>query len=180
MRSVQMLTAATVCLLIAGQGAAAEKLKVGDPAPGFSLPAATRDSILASKVTLAEFTGKSVVILAFYPADWSGGCTKEMCMMRDNLAELGDLGAVVLGISGDYVYSHREWARALGLPFILLSDHNHAVAKAYESYIEGRDLNTRTIYVVNTKGTIAYIDTEYKSGTPESFDKLTRALSSIH
>jgi peroxiredoxin len=178
MRSLCALTALAACLLIAARGEGG--LKVGDRAPGFSLPAATRDSILASNIGPGDYAGKSVVILAFYPADWSGGCTKEMCTMRDHFADLGSLGAVVLGISGDYVYSHREWARALGLPFTLLSDHNHAVARLYESITEGRDLNLRTIYVIDSHGLIAYIDPAYKSSAPESFERLTQALHSIH
>lgn len=178
MRSLCALMALAGCLLIAARSEGG--LKVGDQAPEFSLPAANRDSVLSSKIALADYAGKSVVILAFYPADWSGGCTKEMCTMRDNFADLGSLGAVVLGISGDYVYSHREWARALGLPFTLLSDHNHAVARLYESITEGREFNTRTVYVVDAHGTIAYIDPAYKAGAHESFDRLAQALHSIH
>lgn len=178
MRSPCALTVLAACFLVAARGEGG--LKVGDRAPEFSLPAASRDSVLASKIGPADYAGKSIVILAFYPADWSGGCTKEMCTMRDKFADFGSLGAVVLGISGDYVYSHREWARALGLPFTLLSDHNHAVARLYESFNEGRDFNLRTVYVIDSHGLIAYIDPAYKAGTPESFDRLTQALTSIH
>jgi peroxiredoxin Q/BCP len=178
MRSLSVAVILAACLLVAATGEAG--LKVGDRAPEFALPAATRDSILSAKAGPADYAGKRVVILAFYPADWSGGCTKEMCTLRDNFTDLGTLGAVVLGISGDYVYSHREWARALDLPFTLLSDHNHAVARTYESIAEGRDQNLRTIYVIDTRGLIAYIDPAYKAGTPESFDALRQALKSIH
>lgn len=160
--------------------AAGGTLHVGDRAPDFTLPAARKDTILQGGVRLSSATGAGVVILAFYPADWSGGCTKEMCTMRDNFGDLGTLGATVYGISGDYVFSHREWAKALGLPFALLSDHDHHVARQYESYNEDSGFNQRTIYVIDREGKIAYIDPAYKAGSPESFARLKQALSTIH
>jgi peroxiredoxin len=158
----------------------AGSLTVGDVAPDFQLPAATKDSVLAGGMRLSDVVGKNLVILAFYPADWSGGCTKEMCTMRDNFGDLGTLGATVYGISGDYVYSHHEWAKALGLPFMLLSDHDHHVAKLYESFNEKAGMNFRTVYVIDKRGTIAYIDPAYVAGSPDSFAKLKEALSSLH
>ena len=159
---------------------AGEPLRVGDRAPSFTLPAATRDTILSAGVPLTDYVGKSVVILAFYPADWSGGCTREMCTMRDNFGALADKGATVLGISGDYVYSHREWARHLELPFLLLSDHRHDVARTYNSYNEQTGYNMRTVFVIDKSGSIAYMDTAYMAGAPESFEMLKRALTSLY
>jgi peroxiredoxin Q/BCP len=155
------------------------KLKAGDKAPEFTLPAATKDSILSSGVQFPSAERKRNTILAFYPADWSGGCTTEMCTMRDNFADLATLGADVYGISGDYVYAHREWARQLSLPFPLLSDHDHAVAKTYGSFNEKSGKNFRTVYLVNRSGTIAYIDLKYQAGSPESFARLKSALSTL-
>ena len=166
-------------LLMAGPGRAEEKLKVGDPAPDFTLPGATKDSILASGVTLTSEIGKNNIILAFYPADWSGGCTTEMCTMRDNFAMLADFGAMVFGISGDYVYSHRAWAKSLDLPFTLLSDHTHDVAKQYDSFNATRGNNLRTLYVIDRRGKIAYVDLDYKAGSPASFTKLKAALQTL-
>lgn len=154
-------------------------LRVGDPAPEFTLPYATREKIVREGMNLRETTNNGPVILAFYPADWSGGCTKEMCTMRDDFAYFTGLGVAVLGISGDYMYSHHEWAKHHNLPFALLSDHDHAVARAYLSYNEETGYNRRTVYVVDTTGTIAYIDLAYRVDTPESFEKLKTALTSI-
>ena len=137
--------------------------KVGDFAPGFTLPFATKDSISRPPVSLSDFSGRRVVILAFYPADWSTGCTKEVCSLRDNFAALQALDAEVLAISGDYVWSHHEWARALDLPFKLLSDHAHMVAKLYQSYNEKSMYNRRTVFVVDKKGKILYSNLEYAS-----------------
>jgi peroxiredoxin len=165
-----------LALTLFGGGTAVSQLKVGDLAPDFTLPAATRDSIVSAGIRLSDSFGKGPIVLAFYPADWSGGCTKEMCTMRDNFTELATLNAIIYGISGDYVFSHREWAKALNLPFTLLSDHDHAVAKTYASYNPDRGFNKRTIYVIDRKGRISYIDLEYKVSAPESFVKLSEAL----
>jgi len=159
-------------------GNAADKLNVGDKAPDFSLPCATKDSI-TDALRLSDVIGKNNVILAFYPADWSGGCTVEMCTMRDNFRLLSDLGATVLGISGDYVYSHREWAKHHNLQFGLLADHDHAVAKTYSSYNDESGMNLRTVYVINKKGNIAYVDLAYKAREPASFEKLKAALATL-
>lgn len=152
------------------------QLRIGDPAPDFTLASATKDSIDMSGIRLSSAIGKNNIVLAFYPADWSGGCTKEMCTMRDNFSDLSGLGATVLGISGDYVYSHREWGKRLDLPFTLLSDHDHKVAKTYQSYNAQTGYNMRTVYLVDRKGRIAYIDLAYKPGSTESFDSLKNSI----
>src|SRR5215510_58945 len=120
--------------------------KIGDPAPDFTLPYATRDSIAEDDLKLSALAGKSNVILAFYPADWSGGCTKEVCTLPDNFTALGALHADVIGISGDYVFPHYEWAKHHNLPFKLASDHNHSVAKQYGSYMDNVGFNRRTVF----------------------------------
>lgn len=149
----------------------------GAPAPGFSLRGASRDSISSRPFSLADHRGRDKVILAFYPADWSSGCTKEMCTMRDNFSALAELGAAVYGVSGDYVYSHHEWAKALSLPFVLLSDHDHTVAAAYDSYDAARGMNRRTIYLVDTSGAVAYVDPAYKVNDPAAFERLRSAVA---
>lgn len=159
-------------------GNAADKLNVGDKAPDFTLPYATKDSI-TDALKFSDVIGKNNIILAFYPADWSGGCTVEMCTMRDNFGLLSDLGATVFGISGDYVYSHREWAKHHNLQFGLLSDHDHEVAKMYSSYNEQTGMDVRTVYVIDKKGSVAYIDLAYKAREPASFDKLKAALATL-
>ena len=161
---------------VAGFANAEEPLHVGDAARDFTVSYATKDTIINKGFTLSSRLGKNTLVLAFYPADWSGGCTKEMCMLRDNFLALGDLAAEVYGISGDYVYSHREWARHLDIPFPLLSDHDHAVARAYASYNEMTGYNRRAVYVIDKSGKITYIDLEYRVSSDDSFKKLISAL----
>jgi peroxiredoxin len=170
---------AVLFLALAGAAAAdpAAPLQVGDPAPGFVLPYATRDSIARDSLSLAGLVGRRNVVLAFYPADWSGGCTKEVCTLRDNFTALGALNADVVGISGDYVFSHHEWARHHDLPFRLASDHRHEVAKAYGSYNDAAGFNRRTVFVVGRDGRIAYVDLAYSVRDSVSFGKLRSALA---
>ena len=154
--------------------------RVGDVAPDFSLPYATRDSVFRDSLRLSALVaGKKNVVLAFYPADWSGGCTKEVCTLRDNFTALGGLNADVVGLSGDYMFSHHEWAKYHNLPFRLASDHNHAVAKKYGSYGEEYGYNKRTVFVVDRSGKIAYEDLAYSPRDSVSFMKLQGALKSL-
>jgi peroxiredoxin len=154
-------------------------LAAGDPAPDFALPYATKDSVAADELKLTSLLGKRNIILAFYPADWSGGCTKEMCTMRDNFNALAGLNAEILPISGDYEYSHHEWAKAYHLPFRLLSDHPHRVARMYSSYNAEHGFNYRTVYVIDKEGKIAYIDLAYSARETNSFEKLKAALKQL-
>jgi peroxiredoxin len=154
-------------------------LKIGDTAPSFSLPYATKDSVSRGKITLSDMTKNQKVILAFYPADWSGGCTKEICLLRDNFKSLADLNTEVFAISGDYIFSHYEWAKFHNLPFKLLSDHDHSVAKMYSSYNAEYGYNKRTVYIVDVGGKISYIDLNYSVSDDKSFKKLRAALEGL-
>jgi peroxiredoxin len=166
-------------LVLAQTLLAQDSVKVGDRAPDFTLPAATKDSVIRSGVHLADRIGQNIIILAFYPADWSGGCTKEMCTMRDNFSTLSNLGADVFGISGDYVWAHHEWAKQQQFQFTLLSDHVHAVAKTYQSYNPQSGFNRRTVYLVDRTGKVAYIDRAYNPGSEESFNTLKAEVQRI-
>jgi peroxiredoxin len=167
------------CVCVAQKPESDRTLKVGDPAPDFALPYATKDTIIFSPLRLSNEIGKRNIVLAFYPADWSGGCTKEMCTIRDDFGNLEKLNAEVLPISGDYVFTHHEWAKYHHLQFKLLSDHKHEVAKEYDSYNSASGFNRRTVYVIDKSGKIAYINLQYNVGTPADFQKLKDVLASL-
>ena len=158
---------------------AQDSLKVGDTAPDFALPYATKDSVAEDSLKLSSLVGKKNIVLAFYPADWSGGCTKEMCTMRDNFSDLSKLNAEILPISGDYEYAHYHWAKEMGFQFKMVSDHQHDIGRRYNSYIEGSGYNRRTVYVIDKQGKIAYIDLQYKARDLNSFNKLQEALKKL-
>lgn len=154
-------------------------IEIGQKAPDFSLPYATRDSIAREPLQLSKVVGLRNIILAFYPADWSSGCTKEMCTMRDDFKDLEKLNGELLAVSGDYVFAHHEWAKQQNFPFKLLSDHLHTVARLYGSYTEHHDFNNRTVFVIDKKGTIAYEDLEYSVANNDDFNRLKDALAKL-
>ncbi len=106
------------------------KLQPGDEAPAFMLPDADGKS-----VSLRDFAGRKV-ILYFYPAAGTPGCTKQACDFRDNLAELTDLGMAVVGISPDKPEKLAAFRDAENLNFPLLSDPDKTVLTAYGAYGE--------------------------------------------
>ncbi|HYH86645.1 MAG TPA: peroxiredoxin [Pyrinomonadaceae bacterium] len=155
--------------------------KVGEAAPDFKLPYATQEKVFMKpdeQMSLSSLRGKNV-ILAFYPADWSGGCTTEVCTFRDTFADLGKLNAVVLGISGDYVFSHHEWAKHHKLQFPLLSDHDHKVARLYDSYMEQYGMNKRTIFLIDKEGIVRYVNLALKANEKKDYDALRAELEKL-
>ena len=155
--------------------------KVGQAAPDFRLPYATAEQIYLKPeehLALSGQRGKNI-ILAFYPADWSGGCTTEVCTFRDTFMEFGKFNAQVLGISGDYVFSHQEWAKFHKLQFPLLSDHDHAVAKMYDSYMADYGFNKRTVYLVDKEGVVRYVNLAFKAGDKKDYDALRMELEKL-
>ena len=101
------------------------KLKEGDPAPDFTAPTNGGGTL-----TLSELRGKNVVLF-FYPKDNTPGCTKEVCGIRDNFAELKKLGVVVLGVSTDSVKSHDKFVEKFQLPYTLVADVDKKIVEAY-------------------------------------------------
>lgn len=166
-------------IIFISQIANAQSIKIGDRFIDFALPYATQDTIIHQGINLSELTGKNPIVLAFYPANWSSGCTKQLCAFRDNFAMLEKLDAEILAISGDYVWSHHNWAKEQNYQFKLLSDHDHSVAKKYESYNPERGYNKRTVFVIDKEGKIAYIDWKYGVADDVSFNNLKNALSKL-
>lgn len=98
------------------------------PAPEFELLDDTN-----TKRSLAEFRGKHV-ILYFYPADDTPGCTKEACNFRDDYSAYEKAGVVILGISADTVESHAKFKKKFQLQFPLLADEDHKVCDLYGAW----------------------------------------------
>ena len=131
-----------------------KRLAPGDPAPDFTLPDAD-----GRPVSLSSFRGHRVIVY-FYPAALTPGCTKEACDFRDNLAGLGQLGVAVLGISPDQPSKLAKFRDKEGLTFPLLSDPDHAVLEAYGAYGEKVLYGKKTVgvirstFVIDAEGTI--------------------------
>jgi peroxiredoxin Q/BCP len=119
-----------------------KKLAPGDPAPDFTLPDAD-----GNQVSLAGLRGQRVIIY-FYPAAMTPGCTKQACDFRDSKADLTQAGYAVLGISPDAPAKLAKFRDKEGLTFPLLSDPDREVLQAYGAYGE------KTMYGRTTVGVI--------------------------
>lgn len=100
-------------------------VEVGKQAPNFTLK--NQHSEL---ISLDDFHGKNVV-LYFYPKDMTPGCTTQACDFRDNYDRFKDTNTVILGVSPDPVERHQKFIEKYDLPFHLLADENHEIAKLY-------------------------------------------------
>lgn len=102
-------------------------LKTGAKAPDFTLPNDQGDD-----TALSDLLKDGPLILYFYPADFTPGCTKEACSIRDMHDDIQSVGLTVVGVSPQDADSHRRFREAHDLPFLLLSDTDKIVAKAYD------------------------------------------------
>lgn len=127
-------------------------LNVGDTIPEFTL----KDQH-GKPFSSSDLLGKKPMVIYFYPKDDTPGCTKEACSFRDSYEEFIDLGAEVIGISGDSVNSHSKFAEKYQLPFILLSDGNNEVRKAFKVGKSMLILPGRETYVTDKNGKIIMV-----------------------
>jgi peroxiredoxin Q/BCP len=135
------------------------RLAVGDTAPGFDLPAAGGEHL--SLAALLAKRGRRGVVVYFYPAAMTPGCTTEACDFRDSLASLQGAGYAVVGISPDDVDKLAKFTERDALTFPLVSDTDHAVADAYGAWgvrkLYGKDVTgiIRSTVVVGPDGRVA-------------------------
>lgn len=128
------------------------KVEVGDRAPDFTLPDQT-----GTMVSLRDFVGNKIIVLYFYPRDFSRGCTAEACAFRDSYDAFVEAGAQVIGISSQSVASHDKFAMVNKLPFILLSDENEKVRKLYGVPSTFGLLAGRVTYIIDKRGIVRHI-----------------------
>jgi peroxiredoxin len=129
-------------------------LKVGDIAPDFTLPSTTGQS-----VKLSDFRGKKNVVLAFYPAAFTGGCTKEMQAYQFNLSKFEGADTQVFGISTDNTPSQKRFAEDLKISFPMLSDFaTRKVSTDYGLLVPERGIASRATFVVDKDGRIQHIE----------------------
>jgi peroxiredoxin Q/BCP len=151
------------------------RLAQGDKAPGFSLSDAD-----GTTVKLADFTGRKVIVY-FYPAASTPGCTKQACDFRDSLAQLNEAGLDVIGISPDKPEKLAKFRDVEGLTFPLLSDPDKKVLSAWGAFGEkklyGKTVQgvIRSTFVVDEKGDIEVA--QYNVKATGHVAKLRRDLS---
>lgn len=173
--TIHPLLSLTLLLVGSISSTQALALDVGDPAPDFSAKSDTGQTW-----KLADHVGKSRVIVYFYPAAMTGGCTRQACGYRDAKADLTKNNAIVVGVSGDRVEGLSLFKQAENLNFPLLSDSDGGIAKAFGVPVRGggsiqrvvdgkdhelvRDVSTaRWTFIIGLDGKIAHVDSSVKA-----------------
>jgi peroxiredoxin len=161
-------------------------LKVGDKAPGFELSSKTAEG--PKKIKLSDNQGKKNTVLLFVPMAFTGVCTKELCEVSQGLNAYTSLGADVWGISGDNPFAQDAWAQKEKITIPLLSDYEHAVAKAYgiayDSFLPQKNLGMggvpkRSAFVVDKQGVIRYAESNDDPGQLPNFDAIKQVLAGL-
>lgn len=152
-----------------------EKLEAGDAAPAFTLPDAD-----GNDVSLSDYKGKKVIVY-FYPAASTPGCTKQACDFRDSLAELNGEGLDVIGISPDKPAKLAKFRDKEGLNFPLLSDEEKTTLRAWSAFGEKKNYGKvyegviRSTFLVDEEGKIEVA--QYNVRATGHVAKLRRDLS---
>jgi glutaredoxin-dependent peroxiredoxin len=151
-------------------------LSVGQQAPAFTLFSSDK-----KEVSLADYSGKNVVLL-FFPLAFTSVCTAELCDMRDNLHVYQSLNADIVAISVDSLFTLEKFKAEQNLPFTLLSDFNKEVSAAYgalyEDFVLGmRGVSKRAAFVIDPTGTIRYAEVLENAGNVPDFNAVKAALA---
>ncbi len=157
------------------EGAQVTSSLLNQPAPDFTAVAHT-----GQQARLADYRGKSVVVLYFYPRDGTPVCTKEACGFRDAYEEFTKLGAVVIGVSADSPESHRTFATSRALPFLLLSDRDGTLRKAYQVPKTLGIMPSRVTYVIDKQGVIRQVFSALFSGQPHVTAAMEAVRALVH
>ena len=154
------------------------QLKVGDKAPNFSLRNTEK-----KEVSLADYSGKNVVVL-FFPLAFTGVCTEELCSVRDDMSSYENLDAEILAISVDSLFTLDRFKAEQEYNFELLSDFNKEVSRAYGSMyddfvLEMKGVSKRSAFVINGEGTICYAEVLESAGDVPNFNQVKKTLESL-
>ena len=149
---------------------------VGARAPDFTLTNQDRQP-----VTLSDELRKGPVVLAFFPAAFSGVCTTEMCTFRDSMSELGKVKGNVLGVSTDTFFTLKAWADAQKLDFPLLSDYNKEVIARYgvvnPDMIGLKNIAKRAVFVIDRNGIVRHSEVLDDARNEPDYAKVTQAVA---
>jgi len=151
---------------------------VGTKAPDFTLK--NQDM---QDVTLSAGFGQHNTVLAFFPAAFTSVCTKELCTLRDQLAQLNKANAHVYGISVDTPFTLKVFGQQNGLTFPLLSDFNKDVIRAYGVYLDDlvglKGVSKRAVFLIDKQGVVRHAEVTATPGNEPDYQKLNAAISAL-
>jgi len=149
-----LLTIALLVFCIVGGSALgkdAQRIFVGQKAPGFTLPVHS-----GGEISLSDYLGQKSIVLVFYPLAFTPVCMDELLQFSEDYAEFQQRQAEILAISNDHVRTIREFAKTVKAPYPLLSDRDNIVLRAYDVYLEGEDVAQRSLFVVDKEGVVRF------------------------
>ena len=151
---------------------------VGAKAPDFTLHNQNRE-----EVTLSAELKKGPVVLAFFPAAFSGTCQQEMCTFRDSAGDLNQVSAQVLGVSTDTFFALKAWGDQQKLNFPLLSDYNKEVIPKYgvlnPDMIGMKNIAKRAVFVIDRNGVVRHREVLEDARNEPDYGKVKQALASL-
>jgi thioredoxin-dependent peroxiredoxin len=150
----------------------ADMPKAGDAAPQF-----TGKDQDGKDFKLADHVGKKIVLLYFYPKDFTGGCTKEACGFRDRVGDLQKDNVQVVGVSFDSADSHKKFIEQYKLNFTLLADTDGRIADIYGVHMDGKNMAKRVSFLIDLDGKIVHVT---DAGNPEiHFNEMKDAIAGL-
>jgi peroxiredoxin len=155
------------------------KIETGQKAPDFVLYDSEKN-----KVGLSDFKGRNVLLL-FFPQAFTGTCTKELCSVRDNIADYNNVNAQVLGISVDSIFTLAKYKEEQKLNFPLLSDFNKEVSEDYGSLYENfvfdmKGVSKRSAFVIDGEGIVRYAQVLENAADIPDFKAINAVLTTLN
>ena len=170
--SLMVLLAVVGLVSLAVPVPAAPRPKVGETAPLF-----TGQDQDGKTVALADLIGKKIVLLYFYPKDFTSGCTKEACGFRDRMGDLQKDNVEVVGVSFDSARSHQEFIAKYKLNFPLLADPDGKIVDLYGVRMDHMDIAHRVSFLIGLDGKIAHVT---DAGNPAvHFEQMEAAIATL-
>ena len=153
-------------------------IKIGQPAPDFTLYDSTKN-----KITLSDMKGQNILLL-FFPLAFTSTCTAELCSIRDNISFYNNVNAKVFGISVDSLHTLAKFKSEQSLNFSLLSDFNKEASSLYGSLYEMfsydmKGVSKRSAFVIDKNGIVRYAEVLENASEQPNFKNITLLLERL-
>ena len=164
-------------LLLAALFISATSLFADIPKAGDTAPLITGTDQNGKDFKLGDLVGKKIVLLYFYPKDFTGGCTKEACSFRDGFEDFATNNVEIVGVSFDSAESHKKFIAEYNLNFTLLADTNGIIIKAYDVKMPILSMSKRVSFLIGLDGKIIHVTDAMNPQT--HFDEMKAAIAGL-